>query len=98
METLKKLKSVALIYSMALIVVSIGCGKQVDYVYNVVPSKHHCFKYKILDKKNLVFDQNGETLKWEDCPNVFGFSDNDVSVVINYIKKEIKNCEKPDVQ
>lgn len=89
---LKRLKSVVLIYSMALIVTNLGCGEKVDYVYNIVPSQNLCIKYKILDKKSLKFDENGEQLAWSSCPNVFGFSDEDTSKVIRYVKKEIKNC------
>jgi hypothetical protein len=64
-----------------------------EYIYSIRPLDQKCSRHRIVSKDPLKVD-NGEMIPWEECPTVFGFSDEDAGKVFNWVRNAQKESKE----
>lgn len=64
-----------------------------DYIFVIRPEKQACSMHKIIKKDPVTVDK-GYYLPWEECPTVYGFSEQDTPKVLSWIRKAQELAKK----
>ncbi|MBY0413711.1 MAG: hypothetical protein K2Q18_06080 [Bdellovibrionales bacterium] len=64
-----------------------------NYIYVAYPDKQECTKHEIIKKDPITVD-NGVYIPWSDCPHVFGFSQDDIAPIMDWMRNAQEEAKK----